>query len=167
VPKCHCITRGFSRQGKDFNKNLTQFLLTFCHLANYNSIMDTNNRGNLGEVIRQQRVLLSLTLQELAAKSEVSASHLGRVERGERFPSARILRRIAKPLGFEENELFTLAGYLSLHAPSVGEESPPYSSGRVDPYVATVLSREPVNVQRAVVGILTILKSIAESVSKE
>jgi len=111
--------------------------------------------------------MMSLTLQELAARSGVSSSHLGRVERGERFPSARILRRIAQPLGFEENELFTLAGYLSGRPPSVGEESPPYSGRRVDPYVATVLSREPVNVQRAVVGILTILKSIAESSAKE
>jgi len=34
------------------------------------------------------------------------------------------------------------------------------------PY-ARVLSQEPVNVQRAVVGILTILKSIAESMTKE
>jgi len=129
--------------------------------------MDTSSRDNLGEVIRQQRVMMSLTLQELAAKSGVSSSHLGRVERGERVPSARILRRIAKPLSFEENELFTLAGYLSSRAPSVGEESLPYSGRRVDPYVAAVLSREPVNVQRAVVGILTILKSIAESTTKE
>jgi len=42
----------------------------------------------------------------------VSASHLGRIERGERFPSGSVLRRIAGPLGFEEDELFTLAGYL-------------------------------------------------------
>jgi len=129
--------------------------------------MDTSSRDNLGEVIRQQRVMMSLTLQELSAKAGVSASHLGRIERGERFPSARILRRIAKPLGFGENELFTLAGYLSGHPPSGGEESPPYSGRRVDPYVAAVLSREPVSVQRAVVGILTILKSIAEISAKE
>ena len=111
--------------------------------------------------------MMSLTLQELAARSGVSASHLGRIERGERYPSARILRRVAQPLGFEENELFTLAGYLSGRGPSVGEESPPYSGRRVDPYVATVLSREPVNIQRAVVGILTILRSIAGSSPKE
>ena len=129
--------------------------------------MDTSNRDDLGEVIRRQRVMMSLTLQELAARSGVSASHLGRIERGERYPSARILRRVAQPLGFEENELFTLAGYLSGRGPSVGEESPPYSGRRVDPYVATVLSREPVNIQRAVVGILTILRSIAGSSPKE
>ncbi|MBI2848431.1 MAG: helix-turn-helix transcriptional regulator [Chloroflexi bacterium] len=53
---------------------------------------------NLGTIIRKQRVLASLTLQELATTSTVSASHLGRIERGERFPSARILRKIARPL---------------------------------------------------------------------
>jgi len=122
---------------------------------------------NLGEIIRRQRVMISLTLGELATRSGVSSSHLGRIERGERFPSARILRRIAKPLGFEENELFALAGYLSAHVPSIGEESPSYSTGQLDPYVASVLSRESVEVQRGVIGLLTILKSIAKSMTKE
>lgn len=129
--------------------------------------MDTSSRNSLGEVIRQRRVMMSLTLQELASKSGVSSSHLGRIERGERYPSARILRRIATPLGLEEDELFTYAGYLSPRSPSVGEESPPYGGGRIDPYVAMVLSREPVSVQHAVVGILSILKSVAKGVTKE
>ena len=110
---------------------------------------------------------LSLTLQEIAAKSGVSASHLGRVERGERFPSAHILQRIAKPLGFEEDELFTLAGYLSPQPSMMAEKNPTYSSERVDPYVARVLGQEPIEVQRAVIGILSILKSIAKGTSQE
>ena len=128
--------------------------------------MDSNNNGHLGKIIKQQRISLSLTLQELAAKSKVSASHLGRIERGERFPSAHILQRIAKPLDFEENELFTLAGYLSPSFPLVAEESPRYTTERVDPYVARVLAQEPVEVQRAVIGILTILKSLAHGIGK-
>ena len=128
--------------------------------------MDSNYHSHLGKIIKQQRISLSLTLQELAARSKVSASHLGRIERGERFPSAHILQRIAKPLDFEENELFTLAGYLSPSFPSVAEESPRYTAERVDPYVARVLAQEPVEVQRAVIGILTILKSIAKGISK-
>ena len=129
--------------------------------------MDRSGETNLGGIIKQQRVTMSLTLQELASRAGVSASHLGRIERGERFPSAHVLRKIAKPLGFEENELFALAGYLSPRAPSLGEESLPYGGGRLDPYVAKVLSQEPVDVQRAIVGILSILKSIAKSVGKE
>jgi transcriptional regulator with XRE-family HTH domain len=126
--------------------------------------MDSNH---LGGIIKQQRISLSLTLQELAARSGVSASHLGRIERGERFPSAHILQRIAKPLSFEEDELFTLAGYLTPQSPMIAEKSPLYGSERLDPYVARVLAQEPIEVQRAVIGILTILKSIAKSTSKE
>ena len=118
---------------------------------------------NLGSIIKQQRVIRGLTLQELSAKSGVSTSHLGRIERGERFPSAQILRRIAKPLGFEESELFTLANYLSPQSP-VTDEVTEDSIGRLDPYVARVLSAESVEVQRTVIGILNILKSIAKAV---
>ena len=120
-------------------------------------------RTGLGELIRQQRVAIPLTLQELASLSGTSPSHLGRVERGERFPSARILRKIAKPLGFEENELFTLAGYLSPQPNAISEAPPSYSSGQLDPYVSRVLAQEPVETRRAVIGILSILKSIAKS----
>jgi len=129
-------------------------------MANYTIDMD-DNRTELGPIIKQQRVMLPLTLQELAAMSRVSASHLGRIERGERFPSAHILRKIAKPLGFDEDELFTLAGYLSPQSPMIAENSPPYGGGRLDPYTARVLAQEPVEVQRAIIGILSILKSIA------
>jgi transcriptional regulator with XRE-family HTH domain len=122
---------------------------------------------NLGRILKKQRLSLPLTLHELSAKSGVSASHLGRIERGERFPSGSILRQIAKPLGFGEDELFTLAGYLSSPAPSVAEGYQRYKGGELDPYVAKVLSQEPVETQRALIGILTILKSIAKGITKE
>ncbi len=128
--------------------------------------MNTVNRSDLGEIIRQQRVMMSLTLAELAEQSGVSASHLGRIERGERFPSARILRRLARPLGIGESELMTWASYLS--PAGVAEESPAYvGDRRLDPHVARMLSQESVDVQRAVIGILSILKSIAASMTKE
>jgi len=129
--------------------------------------MDNESKNHLGRIIKQQRLSVPITLQELAAKSGVSASHLGRIERGERFPSAHILRKIAKPLGFGEDDLFTLAGYLSPQPSMVAEEHPIYSGERVDPYVARVLAQEPVEIQRAVIGIITILKSIAKGISKE
>lgn len=106
-----------------------------------------------------------MTLQEIAAKSSVSASHLGRIERGERFPSAHILQKIARPLGFEEDELFTLAGYLSIQSSTISEQAAPYSPERIDPYVAKILAQEPVENQRAIIGILAILKSIAKSIN--
>jgi len=125
--------------------------------------MSDNSKNNLGRIIKQRRVVIPLTLQELARGSSVSASHLGRIERGERFPSAYVLRRIAKPLGFEESELFTLANYLS-PKPPVAESQAEHNLGQLDPYVASVLSQEPVEVQRTVTGMLSILKIIAKAV---
>ena len=125
------------------------------------------NNNDLGRILKQQRVTVPLTLQELARESGVSSSHLGRIERGERFPSARILRKIAKPLGFDEDELFTLAGFLSPQTSGVAEESGTRYSGRqLDPYVARMLAEEPPEVQRAVVGVLSLLKSIAKGMTK-
>ena len=124
--------------------------------------------NDLGRIIKQQRIAIPLTLQELAATSGVSSSHLGRIERGERFPSAHILRRIARPLGFEEDELFTLAGFLSPHTAGVAEESSAaYGNRRLDPCVAKMLAEETVEIQRAVIGILNTVKLVAKGMRKE
>ena len=142
------------------------YSVDICQLANYNIYM-SNNDSDLGKILKQQRMTMPLTLQELAATSGVSSSHLGRIERGERFPSARILRKIAKPLGFDEDELFTLAGFLSPQTPGVAEErSSGYIGRQLDPYVAKMLGEEPVEMQRAVIGILSILKSVAKGMTK-
>ncbi len=125
-----------------------------------------SDREEFGRIIRQQRVMKPLLLQELARMSGVSQSHLGRIERGERFPSAAILRKIAEPLGFEEDELFTLAGYLSPRPDTIAEARPSYSRGQLDPYVLRVLAQEPLEVQRAVIGILAVLKSISKTESQ-
>ena len=124
--------------------------------------------NHLGRIIKQCRIAMRLTLRELATASGVSKSHLGRIEREERFPSAYVLRRIAKPLGFEENELFTLAGFLSPILTEDGKEKSSVTVPRLDPYVvASVLAQEPVEVQRAVIGVLSILRSLARSILKE
>ena len=125
-------------------------------------------RSDLGRILKQRRISLPLTLRDLSSMAGVSASHLGRIERGERFPSGSVLRRIARPLGFEEDELFTLAGYLSPQQAGVAESRVEYGSrGDLDPYVARVLAQEPIDVQRAVIGILSILNSIAKTAGRE
>jgi transcriptional regulator with XRE-family HTH domain len=128
--------------------------------------MSSYTNNELGKILKQQRISIPLTLQELAAESGVSSSHLGRIERSERFPSARILRKIAKPLGFDEDELFTLAGFLSPQASGVAEEGARYNSRQLDPYVARLLAEETPEVQRSIIGILSLLKTIAKSMSK-
>jgi len=119
----------------------------------------TDNRNNFAKILKQKRIMAELTLHQLSVASGVSASHLGRIERGERFPSGRILRKLAKPLGFEESELFTLADYLTPKPPTEVEEPP---GRRLDPFVAKVLSEEPVEMQRSVIAIFTILKSMTK-----
>ena len=119
---------------------------------------------DLGRMIKQQRMAMLLTIGQLANASGVSESHLGRIERGERFPSAHILRKIAKPLGYGENELFTLAGFLS---PNRSDDAKEEQASRLDPYVAKVLAEESFEVQRSVIGILSILKSLSKNIRKE
>ena len=114
--------------------------------------------ADLSKMLKQRRLSLDLTLHELADKSGVSQSHLARIERGERFPSGHVLRKIAGALDLDESLLMAMAGYLS---PESSEEHHNYRG--LDPYVAKVLSEEPVRIQRAVVSLLTVVKAIAKS----
>jgi len=127
--------------------------------------MSPDSRNDLGKILKQRRIMIPLTLQEMARASGVSASHLGRIERGERFPSARILPKIAKPLDFVEDELFTFAGYLSPRSPNAVESQT--RLGMLDPSVARALSQEPVEVQRAMLAIFSALKCIARGIAQE
>jgi len=129
--------------------------------------VDANNskyiNHNLGKVLKQQRVTSGLTLRALSVAADVSSSHLGRIERGERFPSAHILRRIARPLGFEESQLFALAGYLPHQLLAANEWGAGNGAGQLDPLVARMLAEESIEVQRVVVTILAVFKSVARS----
>ncbi len=124
--------------------------------------MDKKVRLEFADLLRLRRVSLSLTLMEVADQSHVSASHLGRIERGERFPSAKVLQSVAKPLGFKEEELMHLAGYLSERPAG---EPPPIETwaGRLDPFVGQVLAREPIELQRATLSLLMMVKAVAKS----
>ena len=51
-----------------------------------------NEPQNLGNIVRRQRNRLGLSLADLAAKSGVSVSHLGRIENAQRYPSTKVLR---------------------------------------------------------------------------
>lgn len=138
-----------------------------CYLTIHNTYMVNNYGNDLAMAIKERRILIPLTLRDLGAKSGVSSSHLSRIEKRERFPSAHILQKVAKPLGFDENELFMLAGYLSHQSPiEVGSHENHYHQKGLDPCVASVLAQEPVKIQRTVIGILRILRSLAKSTEK-
>lgn len=114
---------------------------------------------DFGRLIRQKRIMMSLTLRELADRSGISPSYLGRIERSERFPSAGVLKKIAGPLDLNVNELFILAGYLPPQSNNKSEPQFDNSDGELDPYVSWILSQEPIEVQRAVISILAVVKS--------
>ena len=130
--------------------------------------MELKTRKKIGEIIKQRRVLIPLTLSELESNSGVSQSHIARIERCERLPSARTLRKMAKPLGFKEEELFMLAGFLSSSSNNQDDlASSNYHALAVDPFVAYMLSHEPIEVQRGVIGILSLLKIISHASERQ
>ncbi|MBA7581634.1 hypothetical protein ES708_23542 [subsurface metagenome] len=71
--------------------------------------MDNNN---LGVILRVRRKEKGLTLTQLSSLSGLHHSHIARLERGERFPTGRTLKKLAEPLGFSELELCKLAGFI-------------------------------------------------------
>lgn len=129
----------------------------------------TINRDNyLGRILKEQRVMKPLSLKELAVTSGASPSHIWRIEKGERFPSARLLHKLAEPLGFTESELLLIAGYLSHRPPIKDESREAYTLFKgLNPYVAAVLSREPADVQRTILSIVSILKYMAKGIAQE
>lgn len=60
---------------------------------------------SLGERIRQQRKLMKMTQEELAAVSDVSTSYIGHIERGIKHCSLDTLICICNALNTQPNEL--------------------------------------------------------------
>lgn len=67
---------------------------------------------NLGDYIRDQRILSETSLRQLAAAAGVSNPYLSQIERGLRKPSAEILQQIAKALRISAEALYVQAGML-------------------------------------------------------
>ena len=60
-----------------------------------------------------------------------------------------------------------MAGFLSPITTEDANKKSGDTVSRLDPYVAKVIAEEPIAIQRAVIGILSILKSMAKGVTKE
>ncbi len=129
--------------------------------------MEAIHDNNIGRIIKRRRVLLDITQSKLASSAGISSTLIGRVERGKRSPSARTLRKLADALHFDESELLIEAKYLSPQYSRLTEKSVGTGTMRLDPYVAIELSKEPLEVQRIALAILTMLKSIAVGIISE
>lgn len=119
---------------------------------------------DIGSIMRQLRLRADISRVQLGAVSGVSPSHLTRIENGQRFPSAKVLRKIAPHLHIGEVELLSLAGYVSAEQYNMLGNT---DSTKLDPNVVALLSQESVEVQRAVVSILSMVKYIAEGIAHE
>jgi transcriptional regulator with XRE-family HTH domain len=67
----------------------------------------------LGEFIRGQREVASMSVRRLAELADVSNPYLSQIERGLRRPSAEILQQLANALKISVETLYVRAGFLS------------------------------------------------------
>ena len=62
----------------------------------------------LGRVIRQERQYRHLTIKELGEKAGLSEIYVGEIERGQKYPSAKVQESIARALELDLAELLEL-----------------------------------------------------------
>lgn len=62
----------------------------------------------LGKVIRQERQNRRLTIKDLGDKAGLSEIYVGEIERGQKYPSAKVLESIANALELDLAEFFEL-----------------------------------------------------------
>lgn len=62
----------------------------------------------MGRVIRQARQNCHLTIKELGEKAGLSEIYVGEIERGQKYPSAKVLESIAQALGLDMAELLEM-----------------------------------------------------------
>jgi len=67
---------------------------------------------DLGQFIREQRVVGQLSLRKFSELAGVSNPYLSQIERGLRHPSAEILQQIARALEISSETLYVRAGIL-------------------------------------------------------
>jgi transcriptional regulator with XRE-family HTH domain len=76
--------------------------------------MTEKDSAEFGQFIKKLRKQKGYSIRKLAAKAQISASHISRAERGERPPfSPEILKKLAGVLPVSYEELLYRAGYIS------------------------------------------------------
>jgi transcriptional regulator with XRE-family HTH domain len=62
----------------------------------------------IGRVIRRERQVRNLTIKELGEKAGLSEIYVGEIERGQKYPSAKVLESLAEALELEIADLLEL-----------------------------------------------------------
>jgi transcriptional regulator with XRE-family HTH domain len=110
----------------------------------------------LGRVIRERRTQASLSLRELAARTNVSNPYLSQLERGLHEPSVRVLTAIAKALNVSAEEMMVQAGILDAKDPG---DRPPSTS------VPEAVRADPRLTEEQKAALLSVYRSYVEGES--
>ncbi len=62
----------------------------------------------IGRVIRRERQIRNLTIKELGEKAGLSEIYVGEIERGQKYPSAKVLESLAEALELDIADLLEL-----------------------------------------------------------
>ena len=95
----------------------------------------------MGRVIRRERQERHLTLKEIADKANLSVVYIGEVERGQKYPSAAVLEKLAEALAL------SVADLLELMAEEIRAEREPQTTSAI----GFALSDQPGQPRRVVV----------------
>ena len=79
----------------------------------------------MGRVIRRERQDRRLTIKELGDKAGLSEIYVGEIERGQKYPSAKVLESIAKALDLD------IADLLELMAEEIRHEREPQMTSAI------------------------------------
>src|SRR3989442_13088236 len=79
----------------------------------------------IGRVIRRERQDRQLTIKELGEKAGLSEIYVGEIERGQKYPSAKVLESIATALDLD------LADLLELMAEEIRYERQPRTTNAI------------------------------------
>jgi len=75
--------------------------------------MSPSDLQQLGDVLRQHRGRMGLTVRQLAEKSELTPATVTRLEQGQiEKPRPEFLQRLARAYGVDVEDFYALAGYL-------------------------------------------------------
>jgi transcriptional regulator with XRE-family HTH domain len=105
---------------------------------------------SVGDFIRSQRELMSLSMRQLAEMAQVSNPYLSQIERGVYKPSAQVLKGIADALDMSAETLYREAGLLddSVERPELSVED----AIRVDPRLTPEGKQALIQVYQGLVG---------------
>ena len=102
----------------------------------------------IGRVIRRERQDRHMTIKELGDKAGLSEIYVGEIERGQKYPSAKVLESLAQALDIDIDEL------LELFAEEIRQERVPEATRAIGFTLPTTSSQPRRMVVKRIVNLL-------------